>query len=64
MRDPVVLVGSGNTYERAAISMWLRTKPTDPLSNVPIPPKDQILVPNVALRSAIDEFVQHLKGKR
>lgn len=64
MRDPVIVVGSGNTYERAEIARWLSAHSTDPLSNVPIPAKDQVLVPNVALRSAIDEFVQHLKGQR
>lgn len=64
MRDPVVLVGSGNTYEREAIATWLRTHSTDPLSNVSIPKKDQVLVPNVALRSAIDEFVQAQKKKQ
>jgi hypothetical protein len=63
MVDPVVLVGSGNTYERSAISTWLASKTTDPLSNVPIPKKDQVLVPNVALRSAIDEFVGHHKSR-
>mmetsp|Transcript_651 Transcript_651/g.1756 ORF Transcript_651/g.1756 Transcript_651/m.1756 type:complete len:266 (+) Transcript_651:1720-2517(+) len=61
MRDPVVLVGSGNTYEREAITTWLRSHQTDPLSNVTIPSKDQVLVPNVALRSAIDEFVQSIQ---
>jgi len=63
MHDPVVLVGSGNTYEREAIVTWLRTHSTDPLSNVTIPKKDQVLVPNVALRSAIDEFVQAHRKK-
>ena len=64
MRDPVMIVGSGNTYEREEIAKWLSTKSTDPLSNMVIPAKDQVLVPNVALRSAIDEFVQHIKGSR
>lgn len=61
MRDPVIVVGSGNTYERCEIAKWLSTNSTDPLSNVQIPAKDQMLVPNVALRSAIDEYVQQLK---
>ncbi|KAJ1633175.1 hypothetical protein T492DRAFT_558050, partial [Pavlovales sp. CCMP2436] len=56
MRDPVVLVGSGNTYERTEIVKWLREKSTDPNTNVEIPKESQLLVPNVALRSAIDEF--------
>jgi hypothetical protein len=64
MVDPVVLVGSGNTYERGAISTWLASHATDPLSNVPIPKKDQLLVPNVALRSAIDEFVSKVKDEQ
>jgi len=64
MRDPVVLVGSGNTYERTEIVKWLREKSTDPNTNVEIPKESQLLVPNVALRSAIDEFVQHVKGGR
>lgn len=61
MRDPVVLVGSGNTYERSAISTWLASHRTDPLTNVNLQTKDQVLVPNVALRSAIEEFVQALR---
>jgi hypothetical protein len=50
MRDPVT-TGAGQTYERAEIATWLRTKQTDPLTGKHLPSK--WLVDNVSLRQAI-----------
>tara|TARA_B100000287_G_scaffold202519_1_gene191257 strand:- start:1807 stop:2547 length:741 start_codon:yes stop_codon:yes gene_type:complete len=54
--DPVVLVQTGYTYERAAILRWLNTKfpPTDPTSNVELWCTD--IVPNWSLRQSVDEW--------
>jgi len=54
--DPVVLVQTGYTYERAAILRWLNAKfpPTDPTSNVELWCTD--IVPNWSLRQSVDEW--------
>ena len=46
-----VTTGAGQTYERAAIATWLRTKQTDPLTGARLPSKK--LIANVSLRQAI-----------
>ena len=53
MVDPVC-TASGQTYERDAISQWLRTKQTDPTSNARLPNKKLVL--NFALRGAIEQW--------
>lgn len=53
MRDPVLLVESGNTYERAAIERWLAEHDSDPLTNARL--RSKALAPNNALRSMIME---------
>lgn len=55
MSDPVVVAGSGNTYERSMIERHFQCNATDPLSNVRLSNTDQRLVPNNTLRSEIDE---------
>jgi len=56
MRDPVV-ASDGHSYERAAITRWFArgggAAPRSPCTNLPL---DCRLVPNHALRSAIDEW--------
>ena len=53
METPVVAV-DGHSYELAAIKQWLETHSTSPLTNVELP--TTTLVPNVALRKAIEEW--------
>jgi len=56
MRDPVVVVGSGNTYDRKSIEQHFRHRHTDPLTNVELRRSaERRLVPNNTLRSQIDE---------
>jgi len=56
MRDPVVVVGSGNTYDRKSIERHLSRKKTDPLANTDLAKaSDRALVPNNLLRSQISE---------
>ena len=55
MQDPVTLVGDGHTYERAMIADWLCTHDTSPLTNDPLDVQGKLLVPNIALRNAIQE---------
>jgi hypothetical protein len=59
--DPV-MTDDGLTYERSAISAWLVDNQTSPANgNATLESKD--LLPNVALRNAIDEFRQkHTKS--
>ena len=59
MRDPVTTV-DGQTYERAAIEMWLQTHDTSPISNVRLETKT--LTPNIALRKAIEDwYTKHFR---
>ena len=53
MSDPV-LTADGHTYERAAIERWLADHNTSPKTGLPLPSKD--LIPNYALRNAIQRF--------
>ena len=55
MLDPVLVVASGQTYERTEIAKWFRTNKTDPSTGSSIG-NNRKLVPNVALRKAIDEW--------
>merc|ERR1719221_1167848 len=55
MHDPVVLV-DGHTYERRHIERWLQEHTTSPVSGQQLARMD--LIPNLTLRSAIDEYFQ------
>ena len=52
MTDPVVVVESGQCYERVAIEEWFRTHDTDPVSNMRLASKK--ITSNHALRHAIE----------
>ena len=52
MRDPVVTC-DGHSFEREAIGSWLATNDTSPLTGATL--KSAELIPNVALRNAIEE---------
>jgi hypothetical protein len=56
MRDPVVLAGTGLSYERAAIAMHLALYGTDPESRTPLTAQQQRLLPNPALKDLIDRI--------
>jgi hypothetical protein len=53
MRDPVILVATGQTYERKAIEAWLEKSDTDPLTREKL--TDKILVANYAVKGLCDE---------
>ena len=57
MVDPVVTI-DGQTYERSAITKWFATSTKSPLTAQPLASK--LLVPNVALRNAIQRAVDGL----
>ena len=56
MEDPVV-TADGQTYERKEVTEWLATHNISPLTGEPLPHKD--LVPNVALRNLIREYMEN-----
>ncbi|KAI0006252.1 U-box-domain-containing protein [Xylariaceae sp. FL0662B] len=56
MVDPVV-TRTGKSYERASIEEHLRRHPTDPLTREPLRPEH--LRPNLALKEACEEFLEH-----
>ena len=53
--DPVV-TSDGHTYNRADIERWLRTRQTSPNTNLPLASAQ--LLPNHALRRAIEECME------
>ena len=53
MTDPVS-TSDGFTYERAAITEWLRTKDTSPKTGATL--ESKALIPNYSLRSVIRTF--------
>ena len=55
MTDPVSTV-DGFTYERTAITEWLRTKDTSPKTGATL--ESKALIPNYSLRSIIRSFVE------
>jgi hypothetical protein len=54
MIDPVVLVGTGHTYESATIQQWLELKNTCPVAHTHLSSK--AIVPNYALRHSIQAW--------
>ena len=55
MTDPVTTL-DGFTYERAAITEWLRTKDTSPKTGTKL--ESKALIPNYNLRSVIRSFAE------
>ena len=55
MTDPVS-TSDGFTYERAAITEWLRTKDTSPKTGATL--ESTTLYPNLSLRSVIRSFTE------
>ena len=55
MTDPVSTL-DGFTYERTAISEWLRTKDTSPSTGTKL--ESKTLIPNYSLRNIIRSFVE------
>ena len=51
----------GNSYERTAIEDWLRRNSTSPVTRSPLTAGD--LVPNRALKDAIDQAMGEGKGE-
>jgi hypothetical protein len=58
--DPVLLIESGNNYERAAIERWLASNDKEPLTGMPL--KNKSIMANMILASNISEW--KLKSKR
>ena len=57
MVDPVMLYGSGQTYERAPIERWLATHDTDPMTGVLLDsPMDKTLRENVLVRKQCRKY--------
>ena len=54
-RDPVMLVGSGHTYERKGIERHLGIARTDPRTNVPI--NSTTLQTNTSIRMAVEAWL-------
>ncbi len=56
MIDPVLCLSSGKAYERSAITKWIETNPTCPLTRRPLTQKD--IIPNDDLKRQIAEFLK------
>ncbi|KAG2484953.1 hypothetical protein HYH03_016251 [Edaphochlamys debaryana] len=58
MRDPVILLDSGHTFERASIESHLASKRTNPITNLPLSSAGVTLVPNAGLRAAVEAWLR------
>jgi hypothetical protein len=58
MKDPVILIFDGHSYERKAIEDWLKRSNRSPLTNEALPEGygGIVLVENYALKSAISSY--------
>lgn len=63
LRDPVILGATGHTFERKSIESWLERSGTDPLTNQRLANNERNLIPNLALRDAIEDFLQRISGR-
>ena len=55
MADPV-MASDGQSYDRVAITTWFNSgRDTSPVTNLPL--RDRTLLPNHALRNAIEEYL-------
>jgi len=59
LKDPVT-TSDGFTYERRAISRWFTTNSTSPMTGKQVP---QRLIPNIAIRKALDDFRSKASAK-
>jgi hypothetical protein len=57
MLDPVIVVGSGNTYDRSHIEKWFTLNDKDPNTNITV---NKQIVPNILIRKQILEYLQKL----
>ncbi len=62
MQDPVLVAGSGHTYEREAITKWFCNHNTDPYTNLVLTDEGKKLIPNHAVKQSIVEY-QNKKEK-
>ncbi len=58
MRDPVLALPSGITYERAALMKWLQLRPTCPASGLALRPAE--VAPNRCIQAVIEKRFSHL----
>ena len=57
MRDPVLFMADGQTYDRANIEKWVNEKGTSPSSNKHVDPSMRQYFPNQAVKQSIATFV-------
>eukprot|EP00899_Mesostigma_viride_P001574 jgi/Mesvir1/11417/Mv25117-RA.2 len=63
MREPAMLVESGQIYERTFIEQWFaRGNGTDPLTNVSV--SDKKLVPVLSLRTLIEQWIEQQREQQ
>ena len=57
MKDPVICVGDGNTYERTEIENYLKQNNKSPVTGAAVDnPMLKTLIPNNALKGIIEKF--------
>ncbi len=61
MKEPVITITKGISYEKSAILNWLKKNPTCPKTRTPLSP-DQ-LIPNYALKSTIEDYLKKQNNK-
>jgi len=60
IKEPVILMGDGYTYEKTALQDWLKSKDTSPTTNEPLFSKQYVI--NHAIKNQIDVYNRKLKS--
>ncbi len=61
LSDPVLLKGTGLSYNRVAIENHLRASPTDPETGRPLSVDERQLLPNPAMRDLIRGMIRQVQ---
>lgn len=59
MFDPVIVIESGQTYDRQSILLWFKTSNKDPNTGIELKSKD--LIPNLVLKQQILDCLQTMR---
>ena len=64
MKDPVLFMADGQTYDRANIEKWVNEKGTSPTTKEHVDASMRQYFPNVALKMTIATFIDSLDDLR
>ena len=64
MNDPVVVAGTGVSYERDVVAFYLDMYGSDPATGLPLSEGGRRLIQNTMLRNLIDDVVRSIRRRK